>query len=438
MILQDRARCACPDCGAPFSAPEPDDRYFQHSSTGGGMHDFDMVCRFCGCEFAVDHDGNIVDDGDLDDTGSFGIGEEEQDVEIDGLEIHRCPRCFRRIESEPAISLRCPWCRTDFQTNGPPFNVYEADEDGDDWIGCPNCGSDGDIDGEPMTALGGGWIVCHRCGCAFHADEEDAWQEPRNKVLRVSVGGKGSRRLEQLPPQLYGVRKLTVRLTDGPHSASFDMDVPKVQMIGESSLDTRILHRLRFFGAKVTLQNLNLTGGACFNRCNVTLRDCTVSGGVEAIGCRVTMQRCHIENAGGFGVAAFQGTTLAMGEDSVRGCQDAGLLVDTGSIARLRGCRLSENQAEGIRIRPSNRLTLSRCEICDNLGAGVRIQEAQGVIRDSVIANNGRIGLEVGAHSRVFVLRSRLIGNSDGDIVKDRPALFAKRDCVVGRKRSSP
>jgi hypothetical protein len=404
-------------------------------SAGGGLPDFEVTCKNCGWEFVVDHTGSVRDDGDLDEGSLLEFKSDESEVDAEGLRDYRCPYCARITESDPCDSLRCAGCRRQYWTEDclTPRVVEDEDEDSYEWLGCPNCLSDGDIDGEPMTGLGQGWTLCHRCGFKFWMDDEDCWLRATDRgACKIVIGRAQS--LDDLY-QLHDLRRADIRVAAGVHAGQIGFEVPRLHLTGPAPPAIARLHgRLRFFGVQVRLRRLTLTREISFNDCQVLMEECRLLRGVEAIDSRLMLRNCEVSNQNGNGVGAFQGTVLRMRNCDIRNCLDIGLLVEAGAWARLRDTRITVCRGDGIRVRPRNRLFLHHCSILKNQGVGIRIQQGQVVIMGSDVTGNHLAGLEIQPRSRAVLLHSRVVDNLGADIAKNRPTQMASRWSTIGAK----
>jgi hypothetical protein len=135
-------------------------------------------CPDCGCEFAVDLDGRVVDDGGADPEPPFELNDEGE-LDAEGLRRVYCPHCQQPHETgEPGLT-GCRHCRQAFVVEDGHWrqdgqrryfqceecDLLLVDPPGDGPGLCPDCGC-------PFVDLHEEWkdeaglpLTCPRCGC---------------------------------------------------------------------------------------------------------------------------------------------------------------------------------------------------------------------------------------------------------------------------------
>jgi hypothetical protein len=100
----------CPSCACDFAVAAPE---AEPESRWGALAIAPMVeveCPVCGSEFAVDGDGEVIDEGEGDDDWLFEVNADGE-LEVEDLSSVTCGHCGHRHEVGESGITACPRCR---------------------------------------------------------------------------------------------------------------------------------------------------------------------------------------------------------------------------------------------------------------------------------------------------------------------------------------
>src|SRR5262249_18935659 len=181
-------------------------------------------------------------------------------------------------------------------------------------------------DSAGFLALDHGWVLCQDCGREFHSEELFRELVPWQREERRRRKDTGQRRLVVAADGSGDFKCLASaveRITDGGvilirpgvYSAQVPLALRRLTLRGDGPAEEiHLTGELEMVGSRLRLQGLALKRAVRVHRSRLRLVDCILRGaeqtGLEVTGARtaIRLRGCRIEQCGAFGVRATPGT----------------------------------------------------------------------------------------------------------------------------------
>jgi hypothetical protein len=127
----------CPSCRFDFAVPAPETEPASRWVEAAVSPVVEVECPVCSSEFAVDGDGEVIDDGDLDDEWLFEVNDEGE-LDAEHLISVTCGHCGCRHEVGESGFTACPRCRRvilvgDGEEVEDDWRRLDADDEEEEW-----------------------------------------------------------------------------------------------------------------------------------------------------------------------------------------------------------------------------------------------------------------------------------------------------------------